>query len=244
MAQRPKPTPERVTAMLDKLAARHPDAHCELDHTNPFQLLVAVVLSAQTTDVAVNKSTPDLFAKYPDAAALAAANPKDVEKLVSRLGFFRMKTKSIMGLSKKLVDEFGGAVPQTMAELIRLPGVGRKTANVILGVAFDKSEGVVVDTHVQRLSQRLGWTRKKEPLDIEQDLMKLIPQTRWDQTAHVLIFHGRRVCAAKKPACAECPINGKDGAESTACPSAFKAEKVGRKPRRVRPKPTKKTKKR
>src|SRR6185295_15592615 len=143
-------------------------------------------------------------------------------------------------LSKMLVEKFGGVVPQTMAELVQLPGVGRKTANVILGVAFDKSEGVVVDTHVQRLSQRLGFTRKKDPIEIEQDLMKLVPQTRWDQTAHLLIFHGRRVCAAIKPACNECPINGKDGSE-IACPSAFKAEKVGRKPPRSRrPAPPKK----
>jgi endonuclease-3 len=234
-AARIKPTPERVVPMLDRLVARHPDAHCELDHTNPFQLIVAVVLSAQTTDVAVNKSTPDLFAKYPDAHALAAAKPKDVEKLISRLGFFRMKTKSIMGLSKMLVEHHGGAVPQTLAELVKLPGVGRKTANVVLGVAFGHAEGVVVDTHVQRLSQRLGWTRKKDPADIEQDLMKLIPKERWDQTAHTLIFHGRRICLAKKPACAECPVNGTDDF-AYACPSAFKAEKVGRKPPRSRKK--------
>jgi endonuclease-3 len=236
-----KPTPERVAAMLDRLVQRHPDAHCELDHVNPFQLIVAVVLSAQSTDVAVNKLTPALFEKYPDAQALAAADPKDVERMISRIGFFRNKTKSIVGLSKLLVEKHGGVVPQTLAELVQLPGVGRKTANVILGVAFQRSEGVVVDTHVQRLAQRLGWTRKKDPVEIEQDLMKLLPQSRWDQTAHVLIFHGRRVCAAIKPACAECPINGKDGFDA-ACPSAFKAEKVGRKPPRSRrPAPKKKS---
>lgn len=231
--KRIKPTPEMVVPMLDRLVERHPDAHCELDHTNPFQLIVAVVLSAQTTDVAVNKITPALFEKYPDAQALAAAKPKDVEKMISRIGFFRMKTKSIMGLAKMLVENHGGDVPQTLEELVKLPGVGRKTANVVLGVAFNKAEGVVVDTHVQRLAQRLGWTRKKEPVEIEQDLMKLIPKDRWDQTAHVLIFHGRRVCSAKKPGCAECPLNGKDGFGHP-CPSAFKAEKVGRKPPRSR----------
>lgn len=228
-AKRPriKATPETVVPMLDRLVARHPDAHCELDHVNPFQLVVAVVLSAQTTDVAVNKITPSLFEKYPDAQALAAAKPKDVEKMISRIGFFRMKTKSIMGLATMLVENHGGAVPQTLEELVKLPGVGRKTANVVLGVAFNKAEGVVVDTHVQRLAQRLGWTRKKEPVDIEQDLMKLIPKDRWNQTAHTLIFHGRRICEAKKPQCAECPVND-------TCPSAFKAEKVGRKAPRSR----------
>lgn len=213
--------------MLDRLVARHPDAHCELDHTNPFQLIVAVVLSAQTTDVAVNKLTPALFEKYPDPPALAAAKPKEVEHLISRIGFFRNKTKSITGLSKMLVEKYGGEVPQTLAELVQLPGVGRKTANVVLGVAFNRAEGVVVDTHVQRLSQRLGWTRKKDPEDIERALMNLIPKERWAHTSHVLIFHGRRVCSAQKPNCAECPIND-------TCPSAFKAEKVGRKPKRSR----------
>jgi endonuclease-3 len=222
-----KPTPEVALGMLDRLVLRHPDAHCELDHRGPFELIVAVVLSAQTTDVAVNKLTPALFEKYPDARALAGAATKDVERLISRIGFFRNKTKSIVGLAKMLVEKHGGEVPRTLAELVELPGVGRKTANVVLGVAFNRAEGVVVDTHVQRLSQRLGWTRKKDPEDIEQALMKLVPRDRWDQTAHVLIFHGRRVCSAIKPNCTECPIND-------TCPSAFKAEKVGRKPKRKR----------
>lgn len=212
---------------LDRLHAIHPDAHCELDHEGSFQLIVATVLSAQTTDVNVNKATPALFKKYKDAKALAKADPADVEKLISTLGFFRMKTKSIIGLAKKLVEEHGGEVPRTLAELVELPGVGRKTANVVLGVAFDSPEGVVVDTHVQRLSQRLGWTKHTNPIDIEQDLMKAMPRDRWDMTSHVLIFHGRRICFARKPNCEGCGVND-------VCPSAFKAELVGRKPKRIR----------
>jgi endonuclease-3 len=221
-----------------RLRAAHPDAHCELDHDGAFQLLVATVLSAQTTDVNVNKATPVLFERYPDAAALAAANPADVEKIIGSLGFFRQKTKSIVGLAKKLVEQHGGEVPKTLTELVLLPGVGRKTANVVLGVAFNSPEGVVVDTHVQRISQRLGWTKHDEPEKIEQDLMRLFPRDQWDAIGHTLIFHGRRICSARKPACAACAVND-------ACPSAFKAENVGRKPARERPKaaasPTKKT---
>jgi endonuclease-3 len=197
---------------------------------DPFQLVVATVLSAQTTDVNVNKVTPILFANWPDARALAGAPTAEVERVIGSLGFFRQKTKSIVGLSKRLVDEFGGRVPETLAELVTLPGVGRKTANVVLGVAFGKPEGVVVDTHVQRLSQRLGWTKHKEPERIEQDLMKLFPREDWDPIGHTLIFHGRRICSAARPACAACPVND-------VCPCAFKAEKVGRKPVRERRRP-------
>jgi endonuclease-3 len=212
----------------------HSDAHCELEHKNPFELVVATVLSAQTTDVLVNRITPDLFRAYPDAASLARANPDDVQKILSRMGMFRQKTKNIIGLAQKLVANHGGEVPRTLAELVELPGVGRKTANVVLGVAFNSPEGVVVDTHVQRISQRLGWTRNTEPVTIEQDLMALFPQSDWDMLSHVLIFHGRRVCFARKPSCATCPVND-------ICPCAFKAENVGRKPPRVRtPSPTKK----
>jgi len=210
-----------------RLRAAHPEAHCELDHANAFELLVATVLSAQTTDVNVNKTTPVLFRRWPDAAALSRANPADVEKVIGSLGFFRQKTKSIIGLSKKLVEEHGGQVPRTLDELVKLPGVGRKTANVVLGVAFNAPEGVVVDTHVQRISQRLGWTKQSEPEKIEQDLMKLFPRDEWDAIGHTLIFHGRRICTARKPACAACAVND-------ACPSAFKAESVGRKPSRDR----------
>ena len=212
---------------LARLRAAHPDAECALHHGDPFQLLVATVLSAQTTDVNVNKVTPILFGKWPDARALANAPPSEVERVIGSLGFFRQKTKSIVGLSKKLVESHGGRVPETLAELVTLPGVGRKTANVVLGVAFGKPEGVVVDTHVQRLSQRLGWTKHKEPEKIEQDLMKIFRREDWDPIGHTLIFHGRRICTAMRPACPACPVND-------VCPCAFKAEKVGRKVLRVR----------
>ena len=207
---------------LARLAKLHPDWHCELDHEDAFQLLVATVLSAQTTDVNVNKATPKLFATYPDAQALAAAEPSAVEPLVSTLGFFRMKAKSIVGLAKKLVEDHAGKVPQSLDALVKLPGVGRKTANVVLGVIWNTPEGVVVDTHVMRLSQRLGWTKHDEPIAIEQDLMKAIPREDWNPTSHLLIFHGRRICFAKKPNCEGCGIND-------TCPSAFRAELVGRK---------------
>jgi endonuclease III len=215
---------------FERLSQHHADAHCELDHKTTFELLVATVLSAQTTDVLVNRITPDLFARYPDAAALAAADPAAVEKILSRMGMFRQKTKNVIGLSKKLVEKHGGEVPKTLAELVELSGVGRKTANVVLGVAFNTPEGVVVDTHVQRIAQRLGWTRNTTPEKIEQDLMKLFPRSLWDRLSHVLIFHGRRICFARKPACHSCPVND-------ACPCAFRAENVGRKapsPRRGR----------
>jgi endonuclease-3 len=215
---------------LAKLREIHPDAHCELDHEGPFQLLVATVLSAQTTDVNVNKATPKLFERFPDARALADMDPKEVEPYVSTLGFFRMKAKSIVGLSKKLVEDFDGEVPRRMDDLVKLPGVGRKTANVVLGVVWNTPEGVVVDTHVQRISQRLGWTRNTDPVSIEQDLMKIIPREDWDMTSHLLIFHGRRICFAQKPNCEGCGLN-------TTCPSAFNAEHVGRKPKRDRAAP-------
>jgi endonuclease-3 len=218
-----KQTAAEVKTTFAALRKIHPDARCELDYQSPFQLLCSTVLSAQTTDVAVNKATPRLFAAYPDAAALAMAKPADVERLVGSLGFFRQKAKAIIGLSKQLVADYGGQVPKTMAELVKLPGVGRKTANVVLGVAFGAPEGVVVDTHVQRLSQRLGWTKNKDPGKIELDLCKLLPRTDWDLTAHLLIFHGRRICFAARPNCAGCGVN-------TLCPSAFRAETIGRKP--------------
>ena len=218
---------EAFTATFRELRRAHPDAHCELDHKNPFELVVATVLSAQSTDVAVNKVTPELFRRYPTPHELALAPPATVEELLGKLGMFRQKTKSVIGLSKKLVAEHGGQVPQTLAELIALPGVGRKTANVVLGVAFEKPEGVVVDTHVQRISQRLGWTEHTSPDKIEPDLMQLAPRRHWDILSHTLIFHGRRVCAAVRPACVSCAVNKR-------CPSAFVAESVGRKPPRFR----------
>lgn len=209
------------------LQRAHPDAHCELDHQNPFQLLVATVLSAQSTDVGVNQVTPVLFAKWPTPEALASAPPAEVEAALGRLGMFRQKTKNIVGLSKLLVSRHGGEVPRTLAELVELPGVGRKTANVVLGVAFGQPEGVVVDTHVQRVSQRLGWTSQSTPEAIEQELMARFPREAWDSLSHTLIFHGRRVCSARKPACGGCAV-------ANQCPHAFRAESVGRKPARTR----------
>ena len=224
----PRPVaPEVARDAFATLKAHHHDAHCELDHQSPFELIVATVLSAQSTDVMVNRVTPDLFRRWPTAEKLAAAKPPEVEKTIGRLGFFRQKTKSIVGLAQKLVSDHGGAVPRTLEELVKLPGVGRKTANVVLGVAFASPEGVVVDTHVQRLSQRLGWTKHDEPIGIEQDLIRTFPRDDWDALAHVLIFHGRRICTAQRPACAACPVADR-------CPSAFHAEHVGRKPARER----------
>lgn len=217
------PAPE----MLARLAALHPDAHCELVHANAFQLLCATVLSAQTTDVAVNKLTPALFARYPDARAMAKATPEELEPMLSTIGMFRQKAKNLAGLARGLVERHGGDVPRSLDALVALPGVGRKTANVVLGVAFGAPEGVVVDTHVQRLSQRLGFTRKTEPPEIERDLCKLLPREDWDRASHVLIFHGRRVCDAQRPKCAECGVRD-------VCPSAGRAESIGRKPARAR----------
>jgi endonuclease-3 len=221
------PSPNQVARTFAKLRARYPDAHCELDHQSPFQLIVATVLSAQSTDVMVNRITPELFRRWPTPDSLASADPAQVEQTLSKIGMYRQKTKNVVGLAKKLVAEHGGQVPRTLAELVLLPGVGRKTANVVLGVAFGTPEGVVVDTHVQRISQRLGWTRATEPPEIERDLMTLFPRQDWDILSHTLIFHGRRTCAARKPACAACPV-------SAECPSAFHAEDIGRKNPRSR----------
>jgi endonuclease III len=217
-----KAAPGLAPKTLARLAKQHPTAHCELDFQDPFQLIVSVVLSAQTTDANVNKATPKLFARFPDARALAAVEPLDVEPYVASLGFFRNKSKSIVGLARSLVEKHGGQVPKTMDELVALPGVGRKTANVVLGVLWNIPEGVVVDTHVQRLSQRLGWSKHTEPEKIEKDLCKILPRSEWDHTGHVLIFHGRRCCDARKPDCEGCSVND-------VCPSAFAAENVGRK---------------
>lgn len=224
--------PALVRETYAKLRKRHSDAHCELDHQSPFQLILATVLSAQSTDVMVNKITPELFQRWPTPQSLAKADPAEVERVLSKIGMYRQKTKNVIGLSKRLLEEHQGEVPRTLAELVKLPGVGRKTANVVLGVAFGTPEGVVVDTHVQRISQRLGWTKHSEPPEIEQDLMALFPRSDWDMLSHTLIFHGRRVCAARKPACAACPVNAE-------CPSAFAAENVGRKKGGPRSRPAK-----
>lgn len=212
---------------LKRLIAAHPDAHCELDHHDAFQLLVATVLSAQTTDIAVNQITPKLFRRWPTADKLARATEPGVQAIINRIGMFRQKAKNVIGLARKISEEYGGEVPRTLDELVTLPGVGRKTANVVLGVAFGAPEGVVVDTHVGRIAQRLGWTRHQTPDKIELDLMRLFPQRDWDILSHTLIFHGRRICTAQRPACAACPVND-------ICPSAFRAEGVGRKPPRPR----------
>jgi endonuclease III len=198
--------PKRVKGILDGLEKAYPAATCELKHSNPFQLLISTILSAQCTDERVNQVTATLYKKYPTAEEFAHANPAELEQEIRPTGFFRNKTKSIIGASKKLLEDFHGKVPQTMEELLTLPGVARKTANVVLGTAFGIPVGVVVDTHVQRLSQRLDLTRNDDPKKIEQDLMKVIPQDKWIIFAHQLIWHGRRVCKARRPLCIDCII--------------------------------------
>jgi endonuclease III len=224
MTDKAKKKAKQIYATL-RLA--YPDAHCELNHDGPFQLIVATVLSAQSTDVAVNRVTPALFAEYPTAETMARAQLSSVEKLIGQLGMFRQKAKHLVGLSKMLVERHGGKVPPHLEALVELPGVGRKTANVVLGVAFGRPEGVVVDTHVGRLSQRLGLTTQDNPIAIETDLMELFPPSDYDLLSHTLIFHGRRCCTARAPDCAGCPV-------TKACPSAFHAETVGRKARTPR----------
>ena len=198
--------PVRVRAILQKLDEAYPNATCALKHANPFQLLIATILSAQCTDERVNMVTPGLFQKYKDAKGFAYANPAEIENDIRSTGFFRNKTKSIIGASKKIVEDFHGEVPKSMEELLTLPGVARKTANVVLGTGFGIASGVVVDTHVQRLSERLDLTKHTDPKKIEQDLMKTIPQDRWISFAHQLIWHGRRVCIARKPRCIDCNL--------------------------------------
>jgi len=196
--------PKRVAAILAKLDEAYPNATCELKHENAFQLLIATILSAQCTDVRVNQVTETLFKKYPDAKAFVYATPSELEQEIRPTGFFRNKTKSVMGASKSILEKFGGQVPRTMEEILTLPGVARKTGNVVLGTAYGIASGVVVDTHVLRLSNRLDLTRNEDPKKVEQDLMKIIPQEKWIQFSHQLIWHGRRVCHARKPKCIEC----------------------------------------
>jgi endonuclease-3 len=198
--------PKRVAAILAKLEEAYPAATCELKHENPFQLLISTILSAQCTDVRVNEVAKTLYVKYAAPETFAYANSHELEKEIRPTGFFRNKTKSIMGASKKIVEEFGGKVPRTMEELLTLPGVARKTANVVLGTAFGIASGVVVDTHVIRLSNRLDLSHNTDPKKIEQDLMKVIPQDKWIVFSHQLIWHGRRVCQARKPKCVECNL--------------------------------------
>ncbi len=203
----------RAATIYGLLEAEYPDAHCELDHEDAYQLAVATILSAQTTDQRVNQVTPALFRRYPDMAALAGARQGDVEEIIRSTGFFRNKAKNIIGFARAVMGEHDGEVPRTLGELSALPGVGRKTANVILGNAFETNEGVVVDTHVKRLASRLGLTKYDEPVKIERELMELFPRDQWSMLAHLLIWHGRRVCEARRPRCAECVV-------ARLCPSA------------------------
>jgi endonuclease III len=205
---------EQARVVLERLLAEYPDAHCALDHRNAFELLSATILSAQCTDKRVNMVTPALFERYPDARAMSEARPEDVEALVRSAGFFRSKAKSLIGMATAIVDAHGGEVPDEMSSLVVLPGVGRKTANVVLGNAFGRNDGIVVDTHVARLSNRLGLTTATDPVKIEQALIPLFPQDRWTILSHLLIEHGRRICDARTPRCSSCLL-------ADICPSAL-----------------------
>jgi endonuclease III len=196
----------RVSVILDRLRSAYPDAHCALNHRNPLELLIATILSAQCTDERVNVVTRDLFAKYRRPEDYLSVAAEELENDIHSTGFFRNKAKSIQGACRRIVVEFQGRMPQTLEELITLPGVARKTANVVLGVAFGKSEGIVVDTHVYRVSRRLDLSHSETPETVETDLMQVIPKERWISFSHEVIFHGRRVCQARRPLCAQCPI--------------------------------------
>lgn len=208
----------RASLIVKQLRTLYPDAHCELDYRNPYQLLVATILSAQCTDVRVNLVTPALYRRWPDAATLAQADRTELEDVIRSTGFFRNKAKNLIGMAQGVVAAHGGRVPRTMAALQALPGVGRKTANVILGNAFGVSEGITVDTHVLRLSRLLRLTRHTEAEPVERDLMALVPHDDWALVSHLLIWHGRRICIANRPKCGECVL-------SDICPSAFKVAK-------------------
>ena len=198
--------PERISEILKRLNQLYPDVTCALTHRNAWELLVATILSAQSTDVRVNIVTPELFKKYPTVQDFARLEPQQLEPDVRSTGFFRNKSKSVVGAARKIVEEFGGQVPETMNELLTLPGVARKTANVILGTWFKKNEGVVVDTHVHRISRRLELTKNDDPKKIEEDLMRIIPRAKWTLFSHQIIWHGRKLCFARSPKCAECPL--------------------------------------
>jgi endonuclease-3 len=209
------PEPARVRAILDGLHQLYPDADCELHRENPFQLLCATILSAQCTDERVNMVTPRLFQLFPTAEAMAEAPLPVLEDIIRSTGFYRQKARSLQGAARVLVEQYGGELPRTLEEMRRLPGAARKTSNVVLGTAFGIAEGIVVDTHVQRLALRLALTRQTTPEKIEQDLMKVIPRDHWIQFSHQLIWHGRRVCFARKPDCDHCLL-------APQCPSAFR----------------------
>ena len=205
---------KRTREIIRLLKRAYPDAKCSLNHSNPFELLVATILSAQCTDERVNLVTADLFRKYRKPEDYLKVSPRELEKDIQSTGFFRNKTKSIQGTSKVLTEEYGGRVPETMDELLELPGVARKTANVVLGNAFDVKSGVVVDTHVTRISHRLDLSQEKDPTKIERDLVELVPKKDWVIFSHLLIAHGRKICRARNPLCEECPIE-------RLCPSSF-----------------------
>ena len=196
----------RAQRLYKKLEATYPDAKCALNHNNAYELLVATILSAQCTDERVNKVTPKLFQAYPTVDKLAQAPQQEIEKYIQTTGFYRNKAKSLKGAAEAIVENHGGEVPDTIEDLTKLPGVARKTANVILGNIFDKNMGVVVDTHVHRLAYRLGLSEKKDPKKVELDLMALVPRKKWTMLAHLLIFHGRQVCKARNPLCSQCPV--------------------------------------
>ena len=206
--------PERVAAILKALDEAYPNVECALTHSSPWELLVATILSAQCTDVRVNMVTPELFRRFPTPAAMSQATLPQLEQLIRTTGFYRNKAKSIQGAARKVVEEFGGKVPQTLAELIAIPGAARKTANVVLGVCFNKAEGVVVDTHVFRIARRLGLAKGDTAEKVEQELMRILPQSRWIGFSHQIIHHGRAVCDARKPKCERCNLeqlcNSKD----------------------------------
>lgn len=202
-----------VAELIARLRATYPDAHCALDYTTPVELLVATILSAQCTDERVNLTTPALFARYPSVQALAAADPEEMEELVRPTGFYRQKARYIREAAARLLSEYDGEVPPEMENLLSLPGVARKTANVVRGEIFGLADGVTVDTHVKRLSARLGLTTETDPVKVERDLMAIIPRESWIEISHLLIWHGRRICKARKPDCPACPLND-------ICPSA------------------------
>jgi endonuclease-3 len=204
---------ERALAILKRLRREYPEPRCALEHADPYQLLVATILSAQCTDERVNKVTPEVFRRWPTARELSRARGPEVERVIRSTGFFRNKTKSLLGASARITEVYGGEVPASMGDLLTLPGVARKTANVVLGTAYGRNEGVVVDTHVARLSLRMGLTRERDPEKIERDLMEVFPRREWTNLSHRLITHGRRVCVARLPRCAVCVV-GKD-----LCPS-------------------------
>jgi endonuclease-3 len=212
-SRRREPAAKRAPEIFDRLHRAYPNARCALDFETPFQLLVATILSAQCTDKRVNIVTPALFRRYATPEALAAAKLEELEEAIKSTGFFRNKARSLVGMASAISDRHGGAVPSAMEQLVELPGVGRKTANVILGNAFNRDEGIVVDTHVSRVSQRLALTKQTDPVKIEQDLMPLFPRSQWTLLAHLLIEHGRQICVARTPKCEQCVL-------SDLCPSS------------------------